>query len=84
VESLPFKKANVRHGPRQVRKIFENDRDDFSNSKKIHSWETSETTERPRCVESGLATTDATAPAASRYSPQSAAPREGVMEFAAM
>jgi hypothetical protein len=29
----------VRHGPRQVRKIFENDRDDFSNSKKIHSWE---------------------------------------------
>jgi hypothetical protein len=46
--------------------------------------ETSETTERPRCVESGLDMTDATAPAASRRSPQSAAPREGVMEFAAM
>jgi hypothetical protein len=73
-----------RDGPRQVRKIVENDRDDFSNSKKIRSWETIERTEHPRCVKSGLATTDATAPAASRCSPQSAAPREGVMEFAPM
>jgi hypothetical protein len=64
--------------------MFENDRDDFSNSKKIHSWQTSERTERPRCLETELAITDVIAPATSQYSPQSSAPREGVMEFAAM
>jgi hypothetical protein len=46
--------------------------------------ETSETAECPHCLESGLTITDVIAPATSRYSPQSAAPREGVMEFAAM
>jgi hypothetical protein len=46
--------------------------------------ETSETTECPHRLESRLAITDVTASATSRYSPQSAAPREGVMEFAAM
>jgi hypothetical protein len=43
-----------------------------------------ETTECPHCLENGLAITDIIASATSRYSPQSAAPREGVMEFAAM
>jgi hypothetical protein len=43
-----------------------------------------ETTERPHCRESGLAITDVIALATSRYSPRSAAPREGVMELAAM
>jgi hypothetical protein len=53
-------------------------------SQKNSFGETSETPESPHCLESGLAITDVIAPATSRYSPQSAAPREGVMEFAAM
>jgi hypothetical protein len=69
---------------RQVEKKFFIRENELRQIEKNSFLKTSETTEIPHCLESRLGITDAIAPAASRCSPRSAAPREGVMEFAGM